>query len=74
MDESNSKEGEKCNNQEKDSDPLLIFKQFFSTIWIRCIVQDRNGLDKILLDSGYSILLYISIISYVIFFIDKIIK
>ena len=74
MDESNSKEGEKCINQEKDSDPLLIFKQLFSTIWIRCIVQDRNGLDKILLDSGYSILLHISIISYVIFFIDKIIK
>ena len=74
MDESNSKEGEKCINQEKDSDPLLIFKQLFSTIWIRCFIQNRDGLDGIVLDSGYSILLYISIISYVLFFIIEIIK
>ena len=74
MDESNSKEGEKCINQEKDSDPLLIFKQLFSTIWIRCFIQKCDGLDGFLLDSGYGILLYISVFSYIIFFIGEIIK
>ena len=74
MDETNNKEGDKRTEQEKDSDPLLIFKQLFSTIWIRCFIQKRDGFDKIILDSGYSFLLYIGIISYIIFFIIKTIK
>lgn len=74
MNEENNNEGERENNQEKDSDPLLIFKQFFSTIGIRCFIQNYDGLDKIILDSGYRILFYISLFSYFIFFVNEIIK
>lgn len=56
-------------SERKDSDPLLIFKQLFSTIWLRCLIQDNNGLEWFLLDHGYRILFYIGIVSYLILFL-----
>lgn len=56
----------------KTGNNMFIFKQFFSTFWIRCSFSFNNGFDKILLDYGYNFLPYIGCFFYFLYFITKI--
>ena len=49
--------------------PISIL--FLFTIWLRCPIQDDNGVDGILLDYGRYFLPYFGIILYIIYFIEK---
>lgn len=60
------------NCKRKISNNIFIFVQFFSTLWVRCIIQNSYGTNKFLLDYGYNFLPYIGILSYIIFIITKI--
>jgi hypothetical protein len=63
-------------NLEKDAtqesgDDVPHSGNIFQPTWIRCIIQNGNGLNRFLLDYYFHFLLRLSILLWVIFFIQK---
>jgi hypothetical protein len=50
---------------------VFIPWQLLFAVWVRCVVQADNGLDRFLLDYGRNFLSYFGIILYIIYFIEK---
>ena len=44
-----------------------IFGKFFPTVWLRRPLQINNGVDRVLLDSGYNFLLYFGCFFWALF-------
>lgn len=53
--------------QTKNSNAKLSAVHVLQSFWVRCSVQNNNGVDRFLLDYGYHFLPYIGVISWVIF-------
>lgn len=73
MDTDKRNEPKKFNlNKEEDGNNISFPIQFFPTIRVRWPICNDNELNRFLLDYGCNFLPYIGILSYIIFFIEKI--
>jgi hypothetical protein len=57
--------------QRKTRNNKLNFGNVFQPSRVRRTIQSRNDIDRFLLDYGYNFLPYITIVSWVIFFLTR---
>jgi hypothetical protein len=53
--------------QKQTSNILFATFNVFQPVWVRCIVQNDDGINGFLLDYGFNFLPYIGLISWIIF-------
>ena len=57
---------------QESSDSIPCSRNFLQSSWIRRAVQNGNGLDRFILGDYNNILLRLSIIFWIVFFVEKI--
>lgn len=67
MGDDDSRKNKKRNPEKKGFNNVLNAGDVLQSTWIRCAIQDGDGLDRFLLDYGCNFLLYFSAISWLIF-------
>lgn len=60
-----------ADKQKTNSDTKFSLSNVFQPNWIRCLIQDSDGIDRFILGNGYYFLPYITIISWVIFLFTR---
>ena len=56
-------------DKEENRNTMFVLRNIFLSIWLRRIVQDRDGMDGFFLDYGRNFLPVIGFISWLLFFI-----
>ena len=57
---------------QEPGDSSISSRNFLQPSWVRRAVQNGNGLDRFILDNYFYILLRLSILFWIVFFIEKI--